>query len=175
MARMRKRLAVFLGMIAAAGATVVLVSSPAVAAPARATSLPAVVSPNLSPATASAAVTGDANAATVTVSPQAAGDYVIIRVYDRTFGTELGFVSLTTNSARTARELEICSYLGETEARINVADADGNATSQVIEYRESAGSGSCFTRTLGYPIRKFRAGWEDNPDNWSEWVSPPPL
>ena len=84
----------------------------------------------------------------------------------------LGFSALTTSSTG-VHHLEICDYVGSAfYARINVADSNGNATSQVITYSDPAGGG-CFLRDLGYPIRKFRAAW-DVDIIVSDWQPPAP-
>ena len=118
------------------------------------------------PASADSGVTGTVNV----VDP---GYYTkISAVYN---GVLVGFAQLTLN-ANGSQTLEICNIDGTfTDAYINVADANGNATSQVIDYTDWAGGG-CFIRTLGYPIRKMYLNWYDastGTDLPSDWALSP--
>jgi hypothetical protein len=90
-------------------------------------------------------------------------------------GLNVGFAALTLNT-NGSQTLEICDYAGSWfEAQINVADANGNSTDQIIDYYDYAGGG-CYVRTLGYPIRKFRADWYDASTNYdyglTNWYEP---
>jgi len=101
------------------------------------------------------------------------GNYTNITAYDN--GVEVGFAQLTLNGNGT-QTLEICNIDGtRTDAYINVADANGNATAQIIDYTDWA-EGGCFVRTLGYPIRKMYLNWYDESTNLtvdSPWLLSP--
>jgi hypothetical protein len=101
------------------------------------------------------------------------GNFTNITAYDN--GVEVGFAQLTLNGDGT-QTLEICNIDGtRTDAYINVADASGNATAQIIDYTDWA-EGGCFVRTLGYPIRKIYLTWYDATTNFnlaSPWLLSP--
>lgn len=92
-------------------------------------------------------------------------------------GLIAGYVELFANPNGT-QTLEVCNVDGTyTEGNINPADANGNATAQIIYYKDWAGGG-CYTRTLGYPIRKLYMEWYDESTGTlvdSNWVLPPAI
>jgi hypothetical protein len=101
-------------------------------------------------------------------------NWVQINVFDAA-GDEVAFAKLTM-TAPSAMALEVCNLDGDwTDAQVNPADASGNATGDIIDYIDDPGGG-CYTRTLGYPIRKFRVEWV-SPDALtlytSDWALPP--
>lgn len=111
----------------------------------------------------------------VQVVPHAAGDSVQLDVYNK--GRHVGFVALTTNPGAANRQLEVCTLIGPwTRGQVNPADANGNATGEIIDYYDYAGGG-CYVRDLGYPIRKFRAEWDDGGGHLTilDWALPPAL
>jgi hypothetical protein len=83
-----------------------------------------------------------------------------------------GFASLTNRG--TSHILEVCLIPGgpsSFSAVVNPANPDGTASGETIQYTTYSTS-SCLVRTLGYPIRKFRA--TADLQNFSYWQLPSP-
>lgn len=82
------------------------------------------------------------------------------------FGGEVGFSALITNTS-TSRTIKICNQSTRPFYEdVNPANPDGSATGQIIPYVDQPGGG-CYVRTVGYPIRKFRATFDGVSSPWS--------
>ncbi len=82
-------------------------------------------------------------------------------------GGEVGFAALITNTS-TSHTIKVCNQHATLPfiEEVNPANPDGSATGQIIPYADQPGGG-CYLRTVGYPIRKFRATFAGDASPWA--------
>lgn len=81
-------------------------------------------------------------------------------------GGEYGFAALITSTS-VSHIIKVCNQtVVPFTAGVNRARPDGGATGEVNLYTDQPGGG-CYSTSLSYPIRKFRATWDAYSSPWA--------